>query len=150
VTLLPLLLCAVLGCAPATPAAPAAPAVDAPAVLHDWDARRSAAWAAGDPAQLRALYVRGSPTGRVDAAMLRAWRERGLRVQGMHMQLLRVVVRRASGARLDLVVTDRLAGGVAVGDGVRLPLPRDGVSTRRIVLVRAAGEWRVAAVTDQS
>ncbi len=75
--------------------------------------------------------------------MLRAWVARGLRVEGSSMQLLRVEVRRADGSRLTLVVTDRLVGAVAVGPGVRRPLPRDRASTRRIVLVRRAGEWRV-------
>ena len=37
-----------------------------------------------------------------------------------------------------------LVGAVAVGPGVRLPLPRDGFTTRRVVLVRAGEEWRVA------
>ena len=43
-------------------------------------------------------------------------------------------------------MTDRLAGGVAVGDGVRVRLPADRASTRLVTLVRAAGEWRVAEV----
>ncbi|WP_155993201.1 hypothetical protein [Nocardioides sp. URHA0020] len=117
---------------------------DAAAVLHGWDDRRSAAWAAGEPAGLRDLYVPGSAAGRVDAAMLRAWQRRGLRVQGMRMQLLDLDVRRATADRLDLVVTDRLTGAEAVGPGVRLPLPRDGATTRRIVLVRSSDGWRVA------
>jgi hypothetical protein len=119
-------------------------APSASAVLHEWDDRRAAAWASSDVAGLRSLYVAGSPTGRADAAMLQAWHERGLRVGRMRMQLLDLDVRRASDARLDLVVTDRLAGAVAVGPGVRLPLPRDGATTRRVVLVRAGDEWLVA------
>jgi hypothetical protein len=125
-----------------TPGQPAT----ASAVLHDWDDRRAAAWSAGDVAGLDALYVPGSAAGRTDVAMLRAWSARGLVVQGMRMQLLDLDVRRASDARLDLVVTDRLGGAVAVGPGVRLPLPRDGVTSRRVVLVQREGEWRVADV----
>jgi hypothetical protein len=113
-------------------------------VLHEWDDRRAAAWAAGDVAELRSLYAPGSPAGRADAAMLRSWRDRGLRIEGMGMQLLDLDVRRASAERLDLVVTDRLTGAVAVGHGVRLPLPQDRVSTRRVVLVLRGGTWRVA------
>jgi hypothetical protein len=144
VTLLPLLLAALLGGGPAP-----SPAGDPAAVLHDWDERRAAAWSTGDPAALRPLYVSGAAAGRADAAMLRAWHDRGLRVVGMRMQLLRVVVRHRADARLELVVTDRLVGGVAVGEGLRLPLPRDGVSTRTVVLARRAGEWRVASVHAQ-
>ena len=39
-------------------------------VLADWDARLGPAWAAGDVAALRGLYVRGSRSGRADARML--------------------------------------------------------------------------------
>jgi hypothetical protein len=137
VTFLHHLLTALLALTPGSP-------IDASAVLHDWDDRRAAAWAAGDPSALRSLYVRDSETGRADKAMLRRWRERDLRVEGMRMQLLDLEVRRATAERLDLLVTDRLTGAVAVGPGVRLPLPRDGVTTRRVVLVREAGVWRVA------
>lgn len=137
-----LLLSLVLPVLVAAPAAP--PAIEAAAVLHAWDERRATAWADGDVTALRSLYVPGSATGRADVAMLRAWVARGLRVEGSSMQLLRVEVRRTDGSRLTLVVTDRLVGAVAVGPGVRRPLPRDRASTRRIVLVRRAGEWRVA------
>ena len=116
--------------------------------LHAWDDRRSMAWAAGEPRELQSLYVPGSPAGYADVTMLRTWHRRGLRVEGMQMQLLDLEVRRASATRLDLVVTDRLTGAVAVGPGVRLPLPRDGATTRRVVLVREAGAWRVAQVFE--
>lgn len=116
----------------------------APAVVHAWDVRRSAAWAAGDPAALARLYTPTSPAGAADVAMLRAWHARGLRVEDLRMQLLAVETRRRTPDRLVVVVSDRLASGVAVGAGVRQPLPRDAVSTRRLVLVRVAGEWRVA------
>jgi hypothetical protein len=131
------LLTALLALAPGQPAT-------ASAVLHEWDDRRAAAWSAGDLEGLHALYVPGSAAGRTDVAMLRAWSERGLRVEGMRMQLLDLDVRRVSASRLDLVVTDRLTGAVAVGPGVRLRLPRDRATTRRVVLVREGGEWRVA------
>ena len=113
-------------------------------VLHEWDDRRAEAWAAGDPAALGSLYVTGSAAGHADLAMLQTWRDRGLRVHGMRMQLLDVEVRRATPTRLDLLVTDRLIGAVARGPGVRLPLPEDGASTRTVVLVRVGSSWRVA------
>jgi hypothetical protein len=124
---------------------PAADPVPGPAaVLHAWDDRRAAAWAAGEPGELRRLYTADSAAGRADVAMLRAWQHRGLRVEGLRMQLLDLEVRRASPDRLELVVTDRLSGAVAVGSGVRMQLPRDHATTRRIVLVRAGRQWRVA------
>lgn len=120
---------------------------EALSVLADWDLRRSAAWAAGDGDALAGLYAPGSVAGRRDVAMLTRWRARGLRVDGLRMQVLAIDVRDRSAGRWDLVVTDRLAGGVAVGDGTRTALPRDGWSTRRVVLEQRAGRWRVASVS---
>jgi hypothetical protein len=136
-TFLHQLLAALLALTPGQPAG-------ASAVLHAWDDHRAEAWAAGDAAALRSLYAPGSPAGRADVAMLRAWRNRGLRIEGMRMQLLDLDLRRGSADRLDLVVTDRLTGAVAVGPGVRRPLPHDRATTRRLVLVREGRAWRVA------
>jgi hypothetical protein len=116
-------------------------------VLHAWDDRRAGAWAAGDVAGLRALYTPGSPAGRADAAMLRAWRARDLRVEGLAVQLLAVRVLAESDGRLRLRVTDRVAGGTAIGPGVRTVLPVDRATTRVVVLRVVAGEWRVALVS---
>ncbi len=142
-TLLHLLLAALLGLG--TPGPATAP--DPVAILHGWDQRRAQAWASGDVAALRGLYAPGSRAGATDVAMLRAWRARGLRVVGMRMQLLSVDVRIETDDRLVLVVADRIASALAVGEGVRRALPRDTVSVRRVALVRAGGAWRVAAVT---
>lgn len=108
-------------------------------VLRAWDEHRSEAWASGDVAGLRSLYTAGAAAGRADAAMLRAWEERGLRVTGMEMQLLSVQVRRRTADRLVLDVVDRLVGGA------HLPADRP---TRHVVTLRVvAGEWRVAGVS---
>lgn len=119
---------------------------EAVAVLADWDRRRAAAWAAGDPDGLARLYAPGSRAGREDVAMLRRWLDRGLLVTGLRMQVLDVHADDADGPRRELVVTDRLAGGEAVGRRTRRLLPRDGWSTRRIVMERAGGTWRVVSV----
>lgn len=135
--------------APRLDAAPtqAAPVrAEAVSVLAEWDRRRSAAWAAGDPDGLARLYAPGSRAGRADVAMLRRWLDRGLRVTGLRMQVLDVHADEAEGPRRELVVTDRLAGGEAVGRRTRSPLPRDGWSTRRIVLEQAERAWRVVSV----
>jgi hypothetical protein len=108
-------------------------------VLQLWDERRAEAWAAGDAAGLRRLYADGSGAGRADAAMLHAWEVRGLRVEGMEMQLLSVTVRRRTPDLLVLDVVDRLVGGTL--------LPRD-LPTRHVVTMRVvAGQWRVAEVS---
>lgn len=143
--------------APATSVAPAArdigvvDAVGSLAVLRDWDRARAAAWEAGDPAALGRLYARGSAAGRADAAMLRRWTARGLRVEGMAMQVLSVELRLRTDRRLVLVVTDRLVGAVAVGPGgSRTELPRDGATRRRLEFRRSGGDWLLVSAVETS
>ncbi|GAB3763426.1 hypothetical protein FB382_001210 [Nocardioides ginsengisegetis] len=130
----------------APPVAPAPP--DPLEVLHAWDAARAAAWAHADVPALRSLYAAGSASGAADVAMLREWRARGVRVEGMSMQVLAARELSATSHRLVLRVTDRLVGAQAVVAGRRVPLPRDEVSRRVLVLVRVAGEWRVEEARD--
>jgi hypothetical protein len=130
--------------------APTDPGAAALAVLRNWDVRRSAAWARGDAAAAGPLYTAGSAAGRRDRAMLRRYAERGLRVRGLRMQVLEASLLARSAGRIVLDVTDRVAGGVVVGPGVRARLPTDRATRRIVVLRRVAGEWRVAAVRAQA
>ena len=123
--------------------------VDLPAAerLRAWDAQRSAAYAVGSVRMLRDLYVTGSRAGSADLRLLRAWTQRGLRVEGLRTQVfgLRVVSQRPD--RLVVRVTDRLVAGEAVGASARTPLPRDQADTRVLTLRRGSdGAWRMAAV----
>lgn len=122
----------------------------AAAVLAEWDAARSRAWAAGDPEALRRLYADGSRAGAVDVERLRAWVDRGLTVRDLQTQVLSLRVRHQDDARLDVVVTDRMVGGVAVGEGRAQPLPRDRPTTRRITMQRVDDRWVVVEVRAQA
>ena len=119
------------------------PALD---VLHGWDDARSHAWATGDAAALRRLYVAGSAAGRADVRLLRRYLARGLVVRHLRMQVFAVRVMRRDDGILRMRVTDRVAGGVAVTGRHRLRLPVDRPTTHTIVLRRVAGAWRVASV----
>lgn len=115
--------------------------------LAGWDRRRAKAWRLGSPRRLADLYVAGSSAGTRDVEALRGWRGRGLRVAGMHMQLLEVAVLARTPDRWRLAVTDRLVGATAVRDGRRTPLPRDRASRHVVTLMRGGdGRWRVATV----
>lgn len=117
----------------------------AAAVLRAWDERRARAWAEGDAARLRGLYV--DRAGAADVRLLRRYAARGLRVEDLTTQLLAVEVIGRGPGRWRLRVTDRLAGGDVVGADVRLRLPSDRADTRVVRLVRGAdGTWRVAEV----
>lgn len=128
---------------------PPTAASSATEVLGEWTRLRSAAWTAGDPAALAALYGPGSRAGRADLALLRRYLRRGLTVQGMQTQLVSVDVRRRGPGLLVLGVTDRLVGGIAVAeDGSRLRLPTD-QPTRHVVTLRlVGGDWRVERISS--
>jgi hypothetical protein len=122
------------------------PEVEALAVLSAWDAHRAAAWAAGDARRLRALYTPGSVAGQRDVAMLRRWAARGVVVRGLVTQVvsLREVAR--SPDTWVLAVTDRLAGGTAVGRRASWRLPGDAATAHTVTLRRTGPGWRVSAV----
>jgi hypothetical protein len=126
-------------------------AVASVAVLRDWDRARSAAWAHGDVAALRRIYLPGSGAGAQDAEMLGRWVRRGLRVRGMTMQVLSVELRVRTERRIVLDVTDRLADAVAVpvGGGRSSALPRDALSTRRLAFVLTRTGWVLAAAYER-
>lgn len=115
-------------------------------VLHDWDRSRARSWAAGDPTALRRLYVDRSSAGRADARLLRSYVARGLVVRRMARQVLAVEVLASDARRIRMVVTDRLAGGVAVADDHEVRLPGAAASTRTLQLERVGADWRMVAV----
>ena len=135
----------------ARPASVSGPVGPVPArILAAWDEQRAAAWAAGDAEALMGMYVAGSRTGAADVRLLRRYRERGLSVAGLRTQVLAMDVVAESPTRLELVVTDRLVGGRAVGAGAPVALPSDRASTRRVVLRREGGRWLVVEASDQA
>jgi hypothetical protein len=124
------------------------PAVSAEAeLLARWDARRGRAYARGDVAALRALYVAGSAAAARDVGVLRSYLARGLRVRGLRMQLLAVEVREHRPDRIRLRVTDRVLGARAVSRGWSHPLPADQPTSRAVTLVRVDGAWRMRGVS---
>lgn len=147
---------ATVGAVPAARVSSVLPRADRPrevraaAVLRAWDKGRSRAYASGDVEGLARLYAPRSGAGRADVRLLRSYLDRGLRVTGLRVQVLSLQVLSHHRHRWTLRVTDRVAGGVAVGGGRRWSLPRDRASTSRVVLRRGAGGWRVAAVLASS
>ena len=133
----------------ASPAPAGPPLVDARAVrvLRDWDARRARAYAQGDVAALRRLYLPGSRAGAADVRLLAAYTARGLVVRGLRVQLLEVEARARGRDTLRLRVTERVTGARAVpARGPGRLLPRDAPSTHLLTMRRHEGRWRVASV----
>lgn len=118
--------------------------------LGEWDAARAQAWAAGDLTALGDLYVDGSSAGRRDVALLQLYVDRELRVEGMQTQVLAFEEVSSAPDRVEVQVTDRVVGAVAVAGGGegrrRIRLPTAHPAPRRIVLVRREGRWVVESV----
>lgn len=142
----------VAGCGGPGPDPVVAPTVpsDGPAsVLRDWDVAREAAWAAGDPVALGALYVAGAQAGRRDVRLLASYAARGLRVTGLRFQRLAARVLVDDGAVLRLDVVERLMSATVHGSAGVRRLPAGQPVRRLIELRRVQGAWRVARVTSR-
>lgn len=130
----------------AVPASPPAP--DWPAVVRELMQRRADAYARGSPAALVGVHRAGSASLTADRALLRSWSARGLRVNDAVVRVAGVRPLHRRAGRVVLRVVHRLGAAVAVGhDGARRALPRDRPQAHRVVLVRTAGGWRIAAVS---
>ena len=127
-----------------------ASAVQARAARPDWpavlDRQRERAYAAEDPALLRAVYVSGSPVLRHDLATLRAYSDRDVRLSGVRLRTLDVEPLGRSGPYVRLDVVDQLDRPTAHGADGTVRLPRDRATVRVIVLRDASDGWRIAGV----
>ena len=126
------------------------------AVLREWDSRRSQAFATDDAVSLRRLYVADSPLADRDLAVLRDYRERGLRVLQTEQQVVSVEVHDAGPREVTLSVVERL--GTA---RVELVKPSTGATTaperalpastfaRRVLrFERTRGQWRLSWASE--
>lgn len=136
---------------PPTTASEAVPApTTAAGILREWDRRRAQAYADGDIGALEALYVDGSRSGRQDVRLLDRYLERGLTIQGMTTQVLklRVLSGGTDGDLLVLRVSDRTTSAVATGKDNRVRLPTAAAQVRVLRLARHEGRWLVSSVRD--
>jgi hypothetical protein len=84
---------------------------------------------------------------RADIEVLRSYRERRLRLEGMLLLRESCRVADRSRQRVTLDVVDRLGPtSVRTADGRQQDLPRDRPTQRTVVLVQVGDVWRVATV----
>jgi hypothetical protein len=115
-------------------------------LLGGLDAARTQAFVTGDESRLRGIYVDDRAASK-DIDVLRSYRDRGLRLEGMVLvrESCRVTDRSRESISLDVV--DHLGPTrVRMADGRRRDLPRDRPTRRTVVLERMDDGWRVAAV----
>ncbi|MFZ0142009.1 MAG: hypothetical protein WAL70_13085 [Aeromicrobium sp.] len=115
-------------------------------LLGGLDAARAKAFVADDEERLGDVYS-DERAARADIEVLRSYRERGLRLEGMLLvrNSCRVTARSRWSVTLDVV--DRLGPtSVRTKDERRQDLPRDQPTRRFVELVRVGDGWRVAAV----
>ena len=115
-------------------------------LLGGLDVVRTEAFVMGDVHRLRDVYV-DERAARADADILRSYRERGLRLDGMVLVRDSCRVIASSRQRVELDVVDHLGPtSVRTADGHRRDLPHDRPTQRTVVLERVGGVWRVGAV----
>lgn len=127
-------------------------------VLRELDARRSTAFARGDPAGLSGVYAPGSAALREETAELRQLRRAGLRTRGLWLAVRTAAVREVTSGRVVLNVVDQMPSYDLVngrGQVVRR-VPGRGDRSWRLTLVPLAkgaedardmtGGWRIAEI----
>jgi hypothetical protein len=118
-------------------------------VLGGLDAVRTEAFVTGDVSLLSHVYA-DDRVAKADVAMLRSYRERGLRLEGMAMLRESCRVTDRSPGRVVLDVVDRLGPTAArTGDGKRLELPTDRPTRRTVVMHEIDDAWRIAEVRSR-
>jgi len=116
------------------------------AVLARLDATRERAWRSGSVVLLAQVYAAGSPELELDQANLRAYLDRGLRVEGVSLTVGRLTVVERHRHRVRLCIVDELGPLQATtSDGRARALPRDR-PTRHLIDLRRDGDWRIARV----
>ncbi len=115
-------------------------------VLGGLDAVRTHAFVTGDEARLVDVYV-DQRAARADADVLRSYRVRALRLEGMVLIRESCRVTDRSPRRITLDVVDHLGTTrVMTENGAKRDLPRDRSTRRTVVLERTDDGWRVGAV----
>ncbi|MDQ3484104.1 MAG: hypothetical protein M3445_01610 [Actinomycetota bacterium] len=116
------------------------------AVLARLDAIRERAWRSGSAGLLTQVYAAGSPELELDQANLRAYLDRGLRVDGVSLDVRRLTVVDRHRHRVRLRIVDQLGPLEATtSDGRARSLPRDR-PTCHLIDLRHDGNWRVARI----
>jgi eukaryotic-like serine/threonine-protein kinase len=120
-------------------------ATDWASTLGALDQARSAAFARGDPARLRAVYAPGAPALHRDQQVLARLRGAGLRAEGLRLTATSVATADRSPDRVRLAVTDVMPPYrlVDVGGAVVAERPGRGARSWTVVLARAGDRWLV-------
>ena len=118
------------------------------AVLEGLDDARGRAFAAADRAVLAEVYVSGSDLWRADAATVADLVRTGRTAVGVAHARASVTPISVAADRVELRVVEALTAYDVLGVAGRVleRRPSGATSTRVLVLVRAAGGWRLAAV----
>jgi len=116
------------------------------AVLARLDATRERAWRSGSVGLLAQVYAAGSPELELDQANLRSYLDRGLRVDGVSLDVRRLAVVEEHRHRVRLRIVDELGPLEATtSDGRTRALPQDR-PTCHLIDLRRDGGWRIARV----
>jgi hypothetical protein len=116
-------------------------------VLRVLDRRRHRAFATAQPRLLDGVYLPGAPARAVDAATIRSYARRGLRIADLRVRILSLGASSQGPGDVQLSVIDRIVRAVAVDVGHRhRPLPRDRSTAHQLIIERTPDGWRIASI----
>jgi serine/threonine protein kinase len=122
--------------------------------LQSLDAQRAQAFWTLDLETLDKIYVPGSIPWHADRALLSAYRQQQVRVQGLRIKIERTSVTHRTPTTVTLKTTDHLTAGQAVDQtGTTTPFPPGVPTTRLITLTTTATTrtatptWRISTIT---
>ena len=93
------------------------------------------------------FYLKGSPARAVDAAAIRSYARRGLRIADLRVRVLSLGASTRGPGEVRLSVIDRIVRAVAVDVKHRhRPLPRDRPTAHELIIERTPDGWRIASI----
>lgn len=116
-------------------------------LLTQLSRRRSIIWRRAHPVELQQVFAVGSSVLRRDQRSLRAYTERGVRVDSAEVVFGPIERVQTSRSTVTLLVVDRLVEVTALHAGTdERMLPRDEPTRHEIVLRQTASGWRIGAI----
>lgn len=115
--------------------------------LEGFDTIRATAFELDAPELLSIVYPVDSELLEAELRLLANYRDRGIEIKSMHMQIKRLSVMDEDQSRARLRVVDRLASTqIVMPDGSRRVLPHDRLTRHIVELTLTPAGWRISSV----
>lgn len=115
--------------------------------LEGFDTIRATAFELDAPELLSIVYPSDSELLEDELRLLANYRDRGIEIESMHMQIKRLSVLEEDPSHVRLLVVDRLSSTqIVMPDGSKRALPRDRLTRHTVQLTLTPEGWRISSV----